>query len=133
TFKNLNLGAFRISINNRKAVLGRLEALNVADASQKDVLIAIDKIHKIGREKVIEELKTAGLSPEQAAAFIEWSGQKVPVAEFVTNAEGELEKQGMQELSELIALIPEEARRNFVFDPSLVRGLDYYTGLIFEV
>ena len=136
TFKSLNLGEFRISVNNRKCVLGRLASLKVPESSFKDALIAIDKIHKIGREKVLNELKLAGLSEDQSAAFLDWSQDRTGASELI-NAENpgvdQLERQGYEELAELLKLIPEEYLANFMFDPSLVRGLDYYTGLIFEV
>lgn len=136
-FKAIDIGRFKISINNRKCVLGFLSSLDIADSLAKDVLIAVDKLGKIGPEKTLIELKEAGISDHQAGALLDWCAKKVSAKEFLASrGEGQLEglfRSGWQELQQLLGLVPPEALEEIVFDPSLVRGLDYYTGLIFEI
>jgi histidyl-tRNA synthetase len=133
-FKLLNIGDFKISVNNRKCVLGRLGSLGVADELHKSVLIVVDKLHKIGRDKVIAELIKLSLSQAQSEELIQFCSETKSLKELSSsNISNPLEKTGLQELEQIADLLPEQSLANFVFDPSLVRGLDYYTGLIFEV
>ena len=136
-FKTLAIGDFKISVNNRKCFLGCLEALGIDEAKTKDVLIVVDKLNKIGRDQTLKELEGAGASAAQANALLEWCAKKVSATEFLQNSKAPAEKglgrDGWQELKDLLQLVPPDALENILFDPSLVRGLDYYTGLIFEI
>jgi histidyl-tRNA synthetase len=137
SFKALDLGTYKIAVNNRKCVLGCLETLGITEDLYKEILIAVDKLHKIGRDATLSELEVVGATPGQAVALLDWCGRELAAVDFLhgaqTHAAVGLEKEGWDELKSILRLIPETALENIVFDPSLVRGLDYYTGLIFEV
>lgn len=130
---------FRIHINNRKVLTGLLETLDLAEQSTA-VLRALDKLAKIGPEKVKAEIiEAAGTTPEAAdrvLALSELSGTNDEVLEAVAPlvAGSETGEQGVEELRQLFAAIraagvPDERVK---LDVSIARGLDYYTGTIFE-
>jgi len=130
---------FRIQVNNRLVLNGLLETLGLLDRSSA-VLRALDKLHKIGAEGVTAELQErAGATAEQAVRVLEFARlEGSPTAVLGTldgwlrgNATGEL---GLARLRELFAVagqagIPAE---RLALDVSIARGLDYYTGTIYE-
>ncbi|ANH79607.1 histidine--tRNA ligase [Niabella ginsenosidivorans] len=136
-FKNLNLPV-EIRINNRK-ILAALAARCGGAGKMTDIAIAIDKLDKVGLEKVEEALKERGLTEEQVSLirqFLEITGTndeklaalKTILAGNVTGLEGlnELEYITRQTVANIQAA-------TLVIDPTLARGLNYYTGTIFEV
>ncbi len=138
TFKELNLGDFTIHINNRKILNGFFESLNLAEIST-DVLRVIDKIEKIGEENVRNELRELGVTVEaidKIIAFISIDGNdsekisKLESLEIVNPVFAD----GLFELKEVVKNIklfgvPED---NFMIDLTIARGLDYYTGTVYE-
>lgn len=127
-----------IHINNRK-ILTALAALCGGEELMMDITIAIDKLDKIGIEKVKDELTVKGLSMEQIASvesYISISGnneEKIAQLEnlFSTIPIG---MEGITELKKLLKHCAQSQQEtNLVIDPSLARGLNYYTGTIFEV
>lgn len=136
-FKTLKLSAFKIRINNRKILYGFLEALNVRDHSV--VLRSIDKIEKIGPESVIKELQREGISEGDISTivgFIKQKGSPDAIIQYLKDLaiDNETFKIGVAELSEVVEYIkyfsiPDE---NYTIDLTIVRGLDYYTGTIYE-
>lgn len=137
-FKELKLEKFTIRINNRKILNGIFEHI---DAKEKAVYIMriIDKIEKIGEEKVKSELKELDLSDEAILYimnFIKIKGNTDEKIEALLNLniENEVFKQGVEELRQVINgvrlfKVPEEY---FEIDLSIARGLDYYTGTVYE-
>jgi histidyl-tRNA synthetase len=137
-FNKLGLDDFTIRINNRKILNGFFDMLSLTDKSA-DVMRTIDKIEKIGKEKVIAELCDMGIAEEigiKITEFIAIKGSN----EFVISKLKELDNgnellgQGIEELSFVAnaakALgVPEEY---FKIDLSIARGLDYYTGTVYE-
>ena len=130
---------FTIHVNNRKVLSGLLERIGLVEQSTA-VLRALDKLTKIGREKVaVEMVSVAGATSEQADQVLklaELSGDNAQIlADLEPLVEGsETGQQGLGELSELLAAceavgLPQERLR---LDVSIARGLDYYTGTIFE-
>ncbi|MFI4875801.1 MAG: histidine--tRNA ligase [Blastopirellula sp. JB062] len=130
---------FQIRVNNRQVLSGVLEKLDLAEKST-EVLRALDKLAKIGREKVAEEMiAAAGATPEQAdqvlqLAEVAGSNDEIlrQLAPLVAGSEkGEL---GLAQLRDLLAATTaagvSDAR--LAIDVSIARGLDYYTGTIFE-
>jgi len=127
-----------IHLNNRK-ILTALSALCGGEELMMDITIAIDKLDKIGLEKVKDELTAKGLSMEQIAAvesYISIAGtneEKINQLETLFNTIAV----GMEGISELKTLLDNcsKSKQNpkLVIDPSLARGLNYYTGTIFEV
>lgn len=138
TFKELGLEDFTIKINNRKILTGFFEELNEKEQSV-NIMRIIDKIEKIGEENVKSELVNLGLTAskiDRIAEFIRIDGNKDEKLEKLTtlNIKNEVFKEGVQELKEVIKYIklfnvPEQY---FDIDISIARGLDYYTGTVYE-
>ena len=137
-FKNLGLDNFTIRMNNRKILNGLFEDVNAKEISV-DVMRIIDKIEKIGEEKVraeLRELQMPEQSIEKIMQFIGIQGttdEKLQKLENL-NIENDTYKEGLYELKEVIKYIrlfnvPEEY---FTVDVSIARGLDYYTGTVYE-
>ena len=126
-----------IKINNRKVLAGIAEVIGAPDKIV-DITVAIDKLDKIGHDGVLAELAERGLSAEQIGALHPvltlsgtW-GEKLGQLEqyFVGSATGQ---KGVAELREMFGLIEAAQVSNEVeLDLTLARGLNYYTGAIFE-
>ncbi|MEJ8842475.1 histidine--tRNA ligase [Lacibacter sp. H375] len=123
-----------IKINSRK-ILAALAELCGGSDKMVDITVAIDKLDKIGLEKVKEELAQRGLSTEQISIIEKYlliTGNNEEKLQQIKSLLGETEtgKQGIEELEtvSLQSQIP-----NLQFDFTLARGLNYYTGIIFEV
>ena len=127
-----------IKINNRKILSGIAEVLGAADKIV-DITVAIDKLDKIGTEKVNEELRAAGLSEEAVEKLqpilnlSETNTEKLEVMRSVL-AESEIGLKGIEEVAFVMNLLEEASLNNVLeLDLTLARGLNYYTGCIFEV
>ena len=138
TFKNLGFSNFTIKINNRKILNGLYEGLGQKENSV-DIMRIIDKIDKIGEEKVRKEISELGVSNEivdKLVSFIKINGttdEKLAKLDEM-NIENETYQKGVNELKDVIKYIrmfglPEE---NFTVDFTIARGLDYYTGTVYE-
>lgn len=139
TFKSLGLENFSIHINNRKILNGLFEAADVKEKSV-DIMRTIDKIEKIGKETVVAIFKDDYEMEEDSintiVSFIEIDGttdEKIEKLEAL-GIDNELYTKGVEELKEVIKHIrlfnvPDEA---FEIDLSIARGLDYYTGTVYE-
>ncbi|RQD69132.1 MAG: histidine--tRNA ligase [Tindallia sp. MSAO_Bac2] len=136
-FTQLGLPDFIIRINNRKLMNGLFEHYGLA--GRPEILKAIDKLEKIGPEKTRKELLDAGIGEDAINAvfkFIQLKGSNDEILEGLKNAgiENELYQTGVRELDRVTTLIrafgvPEE---HFSLDLTIVRGLDYYTGTVYE-
>ncbi len=135
----LGFEGFRVRINNRKVLTGLLERLGLAGRGGP-VLRALDKLDKVGPEAVAEEMRSAaGTTPEQAEEILSMTrieGESSAVLDRLTPLVGESEV-GVRGIAELRAVL-EAARAAGVpdqrveLDVSIARGLDYYTGTIYE-
>ncbi len=128
----------QIKINNRKILTGIAEVIGAADKIV-DITVAIDKLDKIGLEKVNEELAANGISSEaieKLQPIITLSGSnedKLKVIEQVL-ANSEIGMKGVEETRFIFNALDALKLNNEVqFDITLARGLNYYTGAIFEV
>lgn len=138
TFKNLGFSNFVIKINNRKILNGLFDELDIAE-KMTDILIIIDKLEKIGMEAVKEELSKLGLDNdkiEKIEEFLNISGttdEKI-VKLNELNFNSEIFKKGLEELTEVIKYVRlfKVDEENFVIDLTIARGLDYYTGTVYE-
>ncbi len=124
--------------NNRKILAGIAEAIGAPDRLT-DITVAIDKLDKIGLEKVCLELKEKGLADDAIAALqpvllMEGKiGEKIDILEGVLK-NSETGRKGLEELKHLCSLLKEMNLSNkWNFDVRLARGLNYYTGSIIEV
>lgn len=138
TFKELEFGDFTICINNRKILNGLFESLELNEISA-DILRIIDKIEKIGKEAVIEELGKLNIESnkiEKIMNFIAIEGsndEKIKALNDLGITSEKFQK-GLEELTDVVKYmrlfgIPEE---NFKIDLTIARGLDYYTGTVYE-
>lgn len=138
TFKNLGFDDFTIRINNRKILNGLFEYLNIVELST-EIMRIIDKLEKIGKENVKLELLKLNIEEEivdKILEFISISGnneEKIKALEKL-NIKNEVFEKGLFELKEVVKYIrlfgvPEE---NFSIDLTIARGLDYYTGTVYE-
>lgn len=142
-FRELNIGAFTIQLNNRKLMRGYFENLGIADAEQQMlVLREVDKLDKRGADYVRDTLtgEAFGLSAEVAAkilAFVQVRSHSADDAFAKLDALGqgsETFEQGRAELKEVLSLIRDFGvpETHFALNLSIARGLDYYTGTVYE-
>jgi histidyl-tRNA synthetase len=129
---------FQVRINNRKVLNGILDKFGLLEKSTH-VLRAIDKLPKAGRAAVTRELtETAQLNDEQIAAILkiaELSGENAHVLQQLDemSSGNQLAEAGCHELRMLVdAYVDLKVDDRIRLDPSIARGLDYYTGTIFE-
>ena len=137
-FKKLGIGDFTIRINNRKVLGGFFAAQGLSDKIE-EILRVIDKIEKIGKDAVIKELVSIGVPAEKTEdiiGFITIDGTRKEMLEKLRalGIENEVFHTGVDELETVTdAMVtfgmPEE---NFKLDLSIARGLDYYTGTVYE-
>jgi len=128
----------QIKINNRKILTGIAEVIGAADKIV-DITVAIDKLEKIGIEHVNEELREDGLSEEQIEKLqpiisLEGSNDEklTTIAEVLKDSETGLK--GVEETRFILDTLKTIGLENEIqFDLTLARGLNYYTGAIFEV
>ncbi len=121
----LGLEGCSIRINDRRILTGLLTHWNVPAELHERALITIDKLDKIGPEGVAAELAEHGIATEGLAAALGASGWGL-----LDDAPEWLDAEAYQALLDLRAAVPSA---ELVFDPTLVRGMGYYTGTIFEV
>jgi histidyl-tRNA synthetase len=137
-YRTLNIGSYRLLVNNRKLLAGIYAHLGMAEAAQKSAIIAVDKLDKIGRDGVLKELQEqAGVVAEVAEQILSFTELRTHPAEFSEKVSslgvsGDLFDQGVEELKQIFSLLPAQFCENIVVDLSLARGLGYYNGLIVE-
>lgn len=134
-FKEIDFGKFTIRINNRKVLGGFFEALGLTD-KLVDILRIIDKIEKAGQEKVRLMLEEIGVVSDKIEKIIEFITTKENVVEYLKslNFENELFLTGINELEtvEKYILSFGVPKEYCMIDLSIARGLDYYTGTVYE-
>ena len=137
TFKELGFEDFTIRINNRKVLNGFFEGTDVED--RKGVLRSIDKLEKIGESGVRKELQELGLEDgkiDKIINFINIKGTNDEVIKSLKelNIENDVFKEGVEELEKVIHYIGSfnVPDKNYKIDLTIARGLDYYTGTVYE-
>lgn len=135
----LGFERFKVHLNNRQVLSGLLEYLQLSDSSVP-VLRALDKLAKIGADAVIDEMgKTAGVSSEQAQqvirlAMLEGTSSEILAQLPTVTGDNETAAAGITRLrtivegAEAAGVAPERIK----LDVGIARGLDYYTGVVFE-
>jgi len=138
-FTALGFDGFTVRLNNRLVLNGLLEKVDLAEKAVP-VLRAIDKLTKIGRGKVAEELAaTAGATAAQADSVLKLAAMEGSNADVLRQV-GELVRgsakgeEGVEKLARLLAAVEAAGvpERRLQLDVSIARGLDYYTGTIYE-
>ena len=142
-FHELDVGAFTIQLNNRKLLRGYFERLGIVDGEQQMlVLREVDKLDKRGADYVREVLtgEGFGLSAEAARQILEFvQVRSTSLADAFAKLDAlgpgpEAMEQGRAELKEVLALIRDFGvpETHFALNLSIARGLDYYTGTVYE-
>ncbi|MEO1429273.1 MAG: histidine--tRNA ligase [Cyanobacteria bacterium J06633_8] len=141
-FEAVNIGDFLIRINNRKVLTGFFESVGVVEEKIKPCVGIVDNLEKIGEAKVKKELEKSGISPQQTDKIIEFINIKGSVDEVLSKMkhlaesipEAEQFKLGVNELETVIAGVRDlgVADNRYCIDLSIARGLDYYTGTVYE-
>lgn len=130
----LPIPAVTLLVNNRKVVQGFCEGIGITQVDE--ALRAIDKLDKIGREGVLAEMLENGISGERGEKLLELAGirvsQNVKAAVTALGVENELLTQGLEELESLLEAANKRAPGRVVADLKIARGLDYYTGSVYE-
>ncbi|MBR4703765.1 MAG: histidine--tRNA ligase [Oscillospiraceae bacterium] len=135
TFRRLGLSRFVIRMNNRRFLNGLFEYLGLKEQSAA-VLGAIDKLEKIGREKVLEVLCALdGVTPESAGQLLDIVSAEDPegMLDSLSGKSEALDK-GISELRQVTGLLPAFGvpADKWKLDLTIARGLDYYTGTVYE-
>jgi len=126
---------FVIKLNHRRVLTGLLQAAGVAAALQGPALIAIDKLDKIGRDGVGRELAERGVAESAVTKLLEIFHSDLSIERARESVAGLPDVVGaIEDLTQVLALASEtSAAPHLRFDPSLARGLSYYTGAIMEI
>lgn len=134
-FSRLKLDGYELRINHRKILTALAKTCGGID-KMMDITIAIDKLDKIGIIKVKEELTQRGLTTEQVniiEKYLNINGTNDEILNSLLEIIGksEIGKKGIEQVSFVLANLQPQTL-NLKLDPTLARGLNYYTGIIFE-
>ncbi len=130
---------FTIRLNHRQALSGLLNAGGVPPELHNDALVALDKLDKIGREGVASELTSRGVPVDGTTRLLEFFASVETSAKAAADTLAGLSRltgpnEGVTELSAILSLAESTSAAGRIrIDPSLARGLSYYTGAIFEI
>lgn len=134
--KSLGLEKFKVRINNRKILEGLMSSMGISGEAFFKVLRILDKLEKIGEDNVLKELRELGLKEDTALKIMDFIKNKGREAlDYVEkNFDSNLIQEGVKELKRMIELSEFYDLHDYIsIDFSLVRGLDYYTGPVFEI
>ena len=144
-FKKINIGDFVVRLNNRKILNGFFGRLGISDKAS-DVIRIIDKMEKISEKEVREELTKIGLSEIQMFEIFNLMNRRLNNPDMTesldylkneypkTKEENILLNEGIEELEEVLKDLKARGipRKNYRVDLTIARGLDYYTGTVYE-
>ncbi|HEY5247634.1 MAG TPA: histidine--tRNA ligase [Dermatophilaceae bacterium] len=134
-FSKLPIGPFRFQVNNRKIPQGFYQGIGITDV--QTMLRIVDKLDKIGPDAVSGLMVAAGATTEQASAALALAQINTPDDSFVEQVQAlgvrhETLTQGLAELAAVMRVGVEHAAGLMVADLKVARGLDYYTGTVYE-
>lgn len=137
-FKQLDFGKFTIRINNRKILNGLIDSLNI-DTDKVEILRIIDKTEKISRDDLVSQFKDQGLANESIGKLLNFIDIKGSTSEVISKLKSlginnALFLEGIEELATVTSMMVEMGVESdyFKIDLSIARGLDYYTGTVYE-
>lgn len=137
TFKDLGFKSFTIKVNNRKILRGFFESLGIEDSTM--ILRTIDKLDKIGLENVKKELMEQDLDNNSINGILEFINIKGSNGEVINKLKdlkvnNEIFQEGLKELETVVQYIGifGVTEENYRIDLTIARGLDYYTGTVYE-
>jgi histidyl-tRNA synthetase len=126
-----------VKVNDRR-ILSGIAAASGEPHKVVDMVTAIDKLDKIGREKVEEEMRAKGVGEVAIAGIAplfalqgDWSSQREQLERWLITSE--VAMQGITDIGRIFSIVGRTRSIVLEYDPTLARGLDYYTGAIFEV
>lgn len=133
--------SFTVRINDRGVLRGMAACCGFAEEDYDTLFITLDKMDKIGIDGVKEELLVAGYAEQKVEKYLELFSGVSPDAQGVRamgeklDAMGDVNKETFENLAYIMETVKAGAEAEFslMFDPTLVRGMSYYTGTIFEV
>lgn len=134
-FKDLGLDAY-LQMNNRKILRGFIEFAGIEAEKSDSVIISVDKLDKFGKSEVMKELEGKGIESGQVTKLLDamnvqgTNEEKLKMLKSVIK--NEIGQQGLKEVEDILSYLSAEQKKKVVFNPSLARGLGYYTGPIFE-
>lgn len=135
----LGFKKFCVKLNNRKILTGLIEVIKASEEKKFDVFRVIDKLDKFGEDTVKTELENSGLTKDQVDQLFKLIKLEGSPEDVLKKGENILNKtkigiEGLKELKQIVDFSKSYGFTNkIVIDFSLARGLDYYTGPIFEV
>jgi histidyl-tRNA synthetase len=135
-FKRLNIGDFRLHINNRKILEGYLQGLAIKETVP--VIRVLDKLDKIGRTGVLAQLESElGLTGELAERCLALASIQAPDGSFVERVQdlgvrSDLLSEGLNELAFVLSTLSALPDGVALADLAIARGFDYYTGTVYE-
>jgi histidyl-tRNA synthetase len=137
-FKKLNIGEFTIRINNRKVLTGFLNSINIEESKVLDVLNIMDAYEKVGSIVINDQLQELELDDDTISKIMELfsiKGSNEETIKYLESINGNEEfTQGLDELKTVTQAISDLGvpTEYYNIDLSIIRGLDYYTGTIYE-
>ena len=136
-FSSIDSGDVILKCNHRKILQGFYEGLGLEPEVQSQVLIEVDKIEKVGKTVLSERLGSLGVTKEKADKILKLATSCHGVAGLESHfqsfgIESELFSEGVRELLAVLNLVPARDGVELIWDGSIARGLNYYTGIIFE-
>ncbi len=141
-FEAINIGDFLVRINNRKILTGFFQSVGVTQHKIKTCITIVDNLEKVGEAKIKQNLEKEGLSLEQAQKiidFVQIDGDVDDILDKLKHLsqnflESEQFSLGLMELETVISGVRNlgVSKNRFAVDLSIARGLDYYTGTVYE-
>jgi histidyl-tRNA synthetase len=130
--RKIGIKDFKVRINNRKLLTAICKKAKVKEEQEYQVYRALDKVDRIGIDGVREKLEVNKIPPEVCDELVNLLQEVKGVSNF---KKIEIGREGVEEVISLFEYLKdyELPRKYYTFDPWLARGLDYYTGIIFEV
>ncbi|MBQ8638255.1 MAG: histidine--tRNA ligase [Lachnospiraceae bacterium] len=135
----VGFAGYTVHINDRRILRGMAKYSGFDEARYDEVFIILDKMDKIGADGVAKELEEAGFAKEcidrYLSLFEDVNGSEDGLAYLAAELDGFLEGGAAENLKQICDTVLATAKSSFrlVFDPTLVRGMSYYTGTIFEI
>ncbi|HUF03435.1 MAG TPA: histidine--tRNA ligase [Aridibacter sp.] len=135
--KRLGFADFEVRVNHRQVLTGILEVSGIESSDHSAALVAIDKLDKVGVEGVLKDLDERKFPSDKFRSFLEFADEDLDPEEILTKLEGllaisDLGTAGIEDLRMILDLTADSGARVQI-DPTLARGLSYYTGAIFEI
>lgn len=129
----MEIGKYLIRLNNRKILNGFFSNLNLTDF-QTEILRIIDKIDKIGADEVEKEIKELTKYSKEIMSFISINGSNEEILKQLEklNINDEVFIEGLNELKEVVNYLKLMKFNDYKIDLTIARGLDYYTGTVYE-